>query len=326
MTDIEKKTHRLSQIETLLLDSPDGLTQSELARRLGVHRSTIHRNLVDIPIPIYQENNRLYIDKEAYLVNLRLNLHEVLFIHLAGRLMTTHMDRKNPHAASTIRKLGITLESLAPQISRFIRESANTFDNESKRPDQLYTHVLEIMTSAWARNRKLLLRYRSHENGPIKEYIFAPYFIEVGAFGQSLYAIGKIYPSLEFRTFKIERVTSIELLDEPYQIPEDFDPEVLLNNAWGVWFTDSQPVEVVLKFSQNVAQRVKETRWHPSQIMIENTDGSIIWKGMIAEPREMLPWIRGWGAGVEVLTPENLRIELRDETLKMAKTYGIVGE
>jgi len=42
------KAERLLQIESLLLAHPDGLTQAEIARRIGVNRSTVYRYLPDL--------------------------------------------------------------------------------------------------------------------------------------------------------------------------------------------------------------------------------------------------------------------------------------
>jgi CRISPR-associated endonuclease/helicase Cas3 len=61
MSRVENKAERLLQIEALLLAHPEGLTQSELARRLGVNRSTIHRSLPDLPKHIYVED-----DEQSY--------------------------------------------------------------------------------------------------------------------------------------------------------------------------------------------------------------------------------------------------------------------
>ena len=41
-----------------------------------------------------------------------------------------------------------------------------------------------------------------------------------------------------------------------------------------------------------------------------------------AEWREMLPWIRGWGADVEVLDPADLRDEMMGESKRLASIYG----
>lgn len=313
MNRAQNKSSRLSQIEALLIDRPNGMTQSELAQRLGVHRSTILRNLEDMDAPTYEDHGRIFIDREAYLVNLRLNLHEALSIHLAGRFMSTCMDRRNPHVASMLRKLGISLEKLAPLISYFIRSSANTFDNDSKRSAPHYLQVLEKLTLGWAEKRKVQIWYRKAEGGAVKEYCFCPYFVEVSAAGQAVYAIGRIEPQKEMRTFKIERVERIELLKDAYSIPRDFDPEKLLSQAWGIWFTEQQPVKIQVRFSQRVAKRVMETRWHPTEQVTEQPDGSLLWCATIAEPREMLPWIRGWGADVEVLEPAELRAQIKQE-------------
>lgn len=323
MLRAENKSERISQIEALLLDHPEGLSQAEIARRLGVHRSTILRNLADLHAPIYEDQNRIYLKREAYLVNLRLSLHEAFSIHLAGRFMSNCMDRQNPHVASALRKLGIALEQLAPSISSFIRHSANTFDNSSKRQDPHYLQVIEKITLAWAEKYKVQLWYRSADESHVKEYLFCPYFIEAGGAGQAIYAIGHIEPDKQMRTFKVERIERIELLREIYAVPTDFDADQIFNQAWGIWFTEKEPIEVELRFSKQVARRVLETRWHPSEEVNEQDDGSLMWRASIAEPQEMLPWIRGWGADVEVLKPEQLRETLKNEVAKMAGLYGM---
>jgi CRISPR-associated endonuclease/helicase Cas3 len=39
--------------------------------------------------------------------------------------------------------------------------------------------------------------------------------------------------------------------------------------------------------------------------------------------KEILPWIRGWGAAVEILEPQAFREEMMDEVRKMSRLYGI---
>ncbi len=109
------------------------------------------------------------------------------------------------------------------------------------------------------------------------------------------------------RTFKVERLRSALILPGRYEIPADFDPAVRLRNAWGIWYTDNEPVEVVLRFHPNVARRVQETQWQRGQQVEVQPDGWLLWRALIAEPQEMLPWIRGWGADVEVVGPEEMR-------------------
>jgi CRISPR-associated endonuclease/helicase Cas3 len=315
-----KKASRLNDIERLLFDHPEGMTQAEIARRLGVNRSTIYRYLPSLP-HLYEDDGRLKIDPGAYLFDVRFNLHEALSIHLAARLLATRMDRQNPHAAAALRKLASALETLAPQISRHIQQSADLLDEADQRHDPAYLQTLEALTLAWAEQRKVRVWHHSERTGKVSAYLFSPYFIEPYAVGQTTMLIGLSEPPGAMRTLKIERIERVELCKEPYQIPTDFDPRSLLADAWGIWYSESEPVEVVLKFTPQVAQRVRETRWHRSQQLEDLPNGGLIWRARVAEPKEMLYWIRGWGADCEALSPQNLRQLCREETQKMSAMY-----
>jgi CRISPR-associated endonuclease/helicase Cas3 len=326
MTRAENKADRLLQIEALLLTHPEGLTQAEIARRLDVNRSTVNRYFRDMPnqFPYYEsDDGRLFIDRQSYLVNVRLGLHEAMAVHLAARLLATRMDRQNPHAASALRKLGLALERLAPRISRHVQQSADVMDEAAQRHDPVYLQALEKLTLAWAEQRKAQVWHRSERTGKVTEYLFCPYFIEPYAVGQTTMAIGLADPPGKLRTLKIERIERVELTREPYGTPADFDPRDLLADAWGIWYSENEPVEVVLKFHPRVARRVLETRWHRSEKTEELPDGNILWRAKVAEPKEMLYWIRGWGADVEVVEPHGLREAVRDEAQRLMVIYEI---
>lgn len=323
METAENKSERLLQTEQLLLAYPQGLTRAEIGRRLRVNRSTAKRYIDELSrrIPIWEDGNLVGINREDYLTHVRLTIHESMALHLAARLMATRTDKHNPHAASALRKLGQALDKFAPLVSRHLLASAEVMDDAARRQDPVYLGVLETLTRAWSQGRMVHLWHR-HESGRVYEYDFAPYFIEPYAVGQTAHVIGWREPPGEIRTFKLERIQRIVSLERPYTIPEDFDPRQLLAEAWGIWYTETEPVEVVLKFHPRVASRVKETRWHRSERVEEQPDGYLIWRANIAEPQEMLPWIRGWGADVEVLAPRGLRETLMGEARRMAEIYG----
>jgi CRISPR-associated endonuclease/helicase Cas3 len=326
MKRAENKAERILQIEALLLAHPEGLSQAEIARRLMVNRSTISRYLPDLPKHIYiNDDGRWKIDRQGYLVNVRLNLNEALALHLATRLLATRMDRQNPHAGSALRKLGVALERLAPRISLHLKQSADVMDDSARRHDPVYLRALEHLTLAWAEQHKALVWHRHEESGELHRYVFSPYFIEPYAVGQSTHVIGLREPPGKLRTFKIERIEQVEVLPERYTIPEDFDPRRVLSGAWGIWYTEGEPAQVRLRFAPGrAARRVRESIWHPTQQIEDLPDGGLVWTGQIAEWREMLPWVRGWGADVEVLAPEEFRAALAHEARRLGEVYQIV--
>lgn len=328
MSRSEKKANRLLQIETLLLAHPEGLIQSDIARKLQVNRSTINRYPPDLPRHIYIDDldgGKWKIDREAYLVNVRFSLHEALAVHLASRLLATRMDKQNPHAAAALRKLGISLERLAPQISEHVKQSADIIDDVTQFQDPRFMQVLEKLAVAWAEQRTVYVWHRYEKTNIVHKYRFSPYFIEPYAVGQTVHVIGKREDIDALRTFKIERIERIEEITPAviYEIPDTFNPRELLSDAWGIWYTEKEPQKVVLEFDKSVAKRVRETQWHGSQEIVELANGRLRWQAEIAEPIEMLPWIRGWGADVEVLQPEELREVIKAHARQSASMYDV---
>ncbi|CUS04320.2 Regulatory protein, DeoR [Candidatus Promineifilum breve] len=324
----ESKLERYEQLKSLLLAHPDGLTKAEIARRLGIHRSTAADYLDEFAtpygsLPIYEPMpGRYAVDRDLYEVKLSLNQHESLALHLAARLLTTRTDKHYPHAAAALRKLGEAIGELSPPVSRHMAQSAEAIDGPHRRQDPRFLEILETLTRAWSLGRKVQLAHET-DDGRVFDYVFSPYFIEPYGVGRTVHVIGLRQPPNRIRTFKVERIRTIRLLDEPYVIPDDFDPQEKLRNAWGIWYTDKEPEEVVLKFSARVARRVTETTWQFGEEIERNaTDGSVIWRGKVDEWQEMLPWVRSWGSDCQVLEPLELREMLMGEARAMAERYG----
>lgn len=327
MPSAETKAGRIQSIEQLLLEHPGGMTPAEIAREFNVHRSTIWRYSADLPPYIYEEDGRWCIDRQRYLLNVPLTLHEATVIHLACRLLTTCLDRFNPHAVSLLSKLSTALNKLAPHISHHLEQSATGMKKGLQWDDPAYLRTLELLTLAWAEGRRVHLWYYSQAQDEqtarpeIHEYEFSPYFIEPYAVGRGAYVIGWRDPPGALRTFRIERIARVEITRQTYAIPPDFDPLAVFRNAWGIWFTEGEPVEVVLKFSPDVARRVGETRWHHSEQSSLQQDGSLLWRVWVSEPQEMMPWIRGWGAKCEVIEPQSLRQKIVEESRHLCRLY-----
>jgi CRISPR-associated endonuclease/helicase Cas3 len=322
---LDKKFERIEQLKQLLLEHPEGLSRAEIARRLGVHRSTAGEYIDELsrpPTPFVHETapDLFAIDRDRHKIDVQLTLHESMMVHLAARLFATRTDKHNPHAASALRILSLALEKFAPLISQHLSLSADVLDDDSRRRDPVFMQVLETLTRAWSLGKKVHLTHES-DNERIYDYDFAPYFIEPYAIGRTAHVIGWCDQIAKTVTFKIERIRTIQLLEVPYSIPKDFDPREKLKDAWGIWYTDKEPEKVVLHFSRQVARRVLETKWHHSEETKEQSDGSLLWQAQVAEWKEMENWIRGWGAEVEVLEPKELRAEVMRETRRLLQLY-----
>lgn len=319
MSHAMTRAQRLHEMERLYLVR--AYTDMEMADRLGVDRTTIYRDRIELEgrIPIYQDDEGRYrIDRSVYISNLRLNLAESLSLYLAARRASQQTRLSHQHVASAIEKLSVTLQQ--PMTERLVRAADEIL---SQRQDAMRTVIFSTVATAWAETRRLRLDYLALRNGRTRTHRFEPYLLEPSPWSDGVYLIGHSDLAQRVLTLKMDRIVKAELLG-PFTLPADFDEQSLLRHAWGIWGSEDTPETVVLHFAPGQAtRRLKESIWHPLEQVTDLADGGCRWAAPIAEWQEMLPWIRGWGADVEVLEPAKLRLILTREAQQLAGLYGI---
>jgi predicted DNA-binding transcriptional regulator YafY len=326
MTKAIGKAERLLELEMLLATYPNGMRKSEIAQRLSINRSTAGRYITELTglIPLVEEDDgRLWIDQKRYLRLVRLSAQEIESIRLAFRLFRRKIRLPFPHAAAALRALALAAERSCPDISRDLLESAESLDARAfPRFTRRYRDAMERLIEASADARTVLIRHRSRRRGAVDEYRFQPYCLEPYPDGNSLHAIGFCLDLKEMRTFKLERIESVKPTEEHFEKPVDFDVDDYTSKAWGIWNNrNRESVPIVLRFSSAVADRVQETVWHDSQRLEPLPGGGVMFRASVGEPLEMYPWIRGWGADVEILEPAKLRERFRKEVVRLREMY-----
>lgn len=313
------RAERLREMERLYFER--GWTDIEMAERLKVDRTVVYkdRHLLEAEVPFEEvERGRWKINRERYLSQVRVNLHEALALYVAARRASNQTRMAQPHLASGLEKLAVTLRQ--PMTERLVR-AANGVLACKAQPERIA--VVETLARGWVEQKKVRLDYRAlHARGPWTLLVH-PYLIEPSPWSDSVYVIGYSEVYNEIGPFKIERIERAELTNESFTIPDTFDEEELLRYAWGIWRGEGEPQMVVLRFAPGTAtRRVKESVWHRLEEVTDLADGGCEWRAPISEWQEMVPWIRGWGSEVEVLEPKELRETLMGEAKAMAERYG----
>jgi predicted DNA-binding transcriptional regulator YafY len=316
MSRLANRSARLRQLEELLLLSPDGLSAAELANQLLVNRRTVYRDIDFLSaqgVPLWQQEGRFGINRTRYLATVRLSYQEAIALVLAGLLLARTLDERNPHVIAALRRLATTLPEIP---SAHLKRAAERV--ESYRPNPAQVAVLETIAEGWGSGCKVRVAYRSPRSGELRQRVIAPYALEPTPSG--IYIICHDEWAAGIRTFKLARLESAQLLEETYAIPPDFDPEAHLAGSWGI-MSGEQVSEVILRFSAAARPFVAERQWHPSQNIQPTPDGGCLMQVQVSEPLEMQPWIRSWGAQVEVITPEWLRERIAEDLHQAADQY-----
>lgn len=320
LSESSAKAVRLTQIQHFLHSNPKGLTTKEIADLCGTCVRTIQRDLLclqcDLKVPITQNGKRYSIMDTYVLPPISFTLHEAMSMTLASRLVLRQTDENNPHVESALSKLA----SMLPQdVGEHLRKSATMMGQKPLNPDQV--RIFEQIAIAWCIHRQLKIQYQSMQRDEAREWLLDPYFVEMTSTGFSTYVIGqaKSHDRSGITTFKLDRIKDAEILDTVFTIPEDLSLDRFLESSWGVM--QGEEIEVKLRFLPEVTRRVKESIWHPSQVIEDLPDGGCLMTLSVTGTLEMTPWIRGWGPDVEVLEPESLRSEFMEYVEKLSKLY-----
>jgi len=81
------------------------------------------------------------------------------------------------------------------------------------------------------------------------------------------------------------------------------------------------PFLVRVVFAGNFSEHIRERIWSKDQTITELPDGGVELTFTATSEYYLLSWLMGFGSGAELLEPEHLREELRNEILAMCEIY-----
>jgi predicted DNA-binding transcriptional regulator YafY len=299
-----------------------GARPEEIAAAIGMSRRTVYRDLQalqeEMEVPLWSDEGRWGVSEKGFLPPLKLTLAEAMAVFLSARLMARFADEYDPDLAGAFQKVAV---GLPPVLADHV---ARTLEVMARRPldDQLRGHI-RLLTQAWADRRVVRLTYDPaayDPRRPPREARVHPYLIEPSSATHALYLIGFDEARQAVRTFKIERILSVEPTTQTFEAPEVGAIEQA-GRAWDI-IADQAEVEVVLRFARSVASRVAEATWHPSQRLERQPDGTLLWRATVPGTVEIRFWILSWGPDVEVVAPPELRAEVAERLRAAGRLYG----
>jgi predicted DNA-binding transcriptional regulator YafY len=321
MSKSGNKRKRMEQLVLLLQQHGRRWTPKELAGELGVWRETVHdylNELRDDPdLKVYTENGAYWMDPTQFPHNVRLTYPETLTIFLALRRFIRQTSNAPDFYATAIQKIAGVLRH--PVLTNVIVQSNSALVNE-RRGDAEQDAVWKVLLRGWLESIPVRLRYQKGRSGELTEHVFDPYLFEPAIWSHGVYVLGWSQTRKELRTLRVERIRWAQLSTGRFTPQATLNPEDLLRGAWGIWY-GQELTRVELLFCPEMAGRVQETTWHPSQQMTVQADGSLLWTVEVAGTLELVSWIRGWGDEVRVLAPVALRRQIAESLRRAAAQY-----
>ncbi len=320
------KGERVAQLELLLHSHPEGLRRAEIARRLGVHRSTISRYVDQLKeyIDIYEENNLIKIRSKLEDENIALSVYESLAFNFSAEMLADSAEFQNPHLASGLRKIALNMRSYAPKISENLVNLAEQIDLQlqQKKESSKFNAVLEVLIDSWVSGRIVRVVQSLKGFDPIETEL-APYFIgfrEEDSGGRKPISVtGRLRHTTEIVTIDISTITNATILNETYTIPDNLKPFKFPAEQGRYDSIDMIPLS--LKMKERSALNAFRTVVHGPPVFEKGEDGSTICNMDVENSIELYLRIIQCGDSVEILAPESFKRRFTKMLTKILKVY-----
>ena len=292
-------------------------TSAELAQEHGVTERTIRRDLEALQeagFPLYDERSdgrKVWRLIEGYKQRLTqtFTLAELSALYFSKNLMSFLGGA--PFARDVESAFAKIQEALPQKSLPYLGRIQELF---SARPDPWKDYsqkrdVISALIDATLHQKRARIDYFSFNSKRTKTYRVDPYRLVYWHGGLYLYARAEQYD--EVRTFAVERIQKIEVLDESFEVPADFNVSEYARSAFGIAGGKPEPVE--LAFDAEMAGYIRERVWHESQSVEEQPDGSVVLRMNVAAGFELKAWIKGFLPQVRVVKPAALRDDIARE-------------
>lgn len=314
---------RLLALSLALAEARGGLSLDQMAESLGVGRRTAER--------LRDTLNRLLPDG---LTSILLDDGTKRWRVTAGRLMPHHAptldemvelrlaaDRARQqgleHEAKRLGALALKLEANQTR-TQYRRADENLADLLAAtgvvvRPgprEAIAADLIEALREAVLANHVVRLVYRRRDTGQLSYPILHPYGFLTGS---RAYLVGfNPHPDVQaHRLYAIANIERVRPTRDSFTRDETFDLHAYAARSFGA-FWDGEMFDVIWRFSAAVAADARSFRFHPTQQVTTNDDGTITVAFRASGLTEMAWHLFTWGSHVEVLAPETLRARYRD--------------
>ncbi len=317
------KSSRIGRVVQILtaLQAGSGYTANKLAKMFGTSRRTIFRDLKElqtIGVP-YHYDTRTHgyaIDPEFFLPPIDLSLQEalslLLLVHKAGSQI--QLPFKNSALLA-----GLKIENNLPvRIRQYCDIAMQNISVKAggQAPMNLLDKTFAQLQKAITKRRKVNIRYHSLFEGKVIDVELSPYHLMYNR--RAWYVLGMSGIHRSIRTFKLNRIRELKMLDKCFVTNGKFDLSDYLGRAWSM-IPEGRIYNIKLRFLPKVANNIAEVQWHSTQKVTGNSDGSITVEFRVDGLGEIIWWILGYGDQVQVLAPKELRKRVLETAKNMIK-------
>jgi predicted DNA-binding transcriptional regulator YafY len=312
---------RMIQILTALQSGKNNRVD-DLAQMCTLSKRTIFRDLkelkeIGIPYRYNTKTGTYSTDPGFFLTPINLNHKEAIGLLLLVLMARSHIQI--PFKKETL----IGAMKLENNLPGEIRQYCNALLGNiciQGRPEvkiESFDKIFEQMGDAILKKQVVHMSYYLPYEKRVIAIELNPYHLIYDDY--TWYVLGKSSFHRGVRAFRLNQIKELSKLDKGFVEDEKFDINEYLGRAWSM-IPEGRLYHVKLRFLPEVAHNVAEVKWHHTQKVTFEEDGSAVVEFRVNGLNEITWWILGYGDKVQVLAPSALRQRILQIAQEMVRT------
>lgn len=178
---------------------------------------------------------------------------------------------------------------------------------------------LPVVIEALKQNRRIRFSYKSYTRSmPTDGIVLEPYFVKI--FKQLWYVIGNNVKEGQIKTYALDRMSGLNLLQDTFTMPADVKPSEFFKDCFGITTNQNSPKRIVLRVEPTQAKYFRALPLHSSQ-QEEVHDNYSIFTYQMRITYDLKEELMSHGATIEVLEPQELKALILTELQQALKNY-----
>lgn len=177
------------------------------------------------------------------------------------------------------------------------------------------TTILEAMKE----NRVVNITYRPFEKSHGYTFPIEPYCVKL--FENRWYVLAHNNRD-EVKIYGLDRLEDVEVTEDTYKLPKDFDADSFFSTAYGVVIGyDVPPERIVIRANENHKHYLKSLPLHFSQRLIEDCGEYADFELYLSPTYDFVMKLLQYGSMIEVISPSSLRMTMKGWISDMSELY-----
>ena len=317
------RKYSIEQLTQLVIeDLMDYQDDIKNPKKITITTKTIRNDIKDMlishPVNIINKGGKFYYESpDDSIDNLNIRENDRNVIEMALQIFSNYKGssyfEKFNDVFSRVLESSV-LRKLQKNIPKFIQIGETIGDSGQQWIEPIYQAISD--------KRCLLIHYNPYgQNTKIRT--ISPYILK--EYRNKWYMVAhakEITENGSTNLFKLFRIQKIELSDSEYYVDPTFNANAYFKYSLGVFHShELTPIDVKMKFKKHLIPLISENKLHHTMEIISQSQDEITARIKVYNTVELKTLILGFGSGIQVISPLDLKNEIIEELKNSLKNY-----